>query len=84
MEAVIALWIVFFISIAGVIFSGVLTYKEMSASSCDINLKKGKNKAKESQECGSCGIKIFGLPTCLYGFVMYLIVLIICIVALFF
>ena len=49
------------ISIAGMLFSGYLSYGELLRSVCPI---------------GGCS-EMLGIPVCVYGFVMYLAVLII-------
>ena len=53
-----ALKIILVISIAGMLFSGYLSYGELLKKTCLI---------------GGCSI-IAGLPTCVYGFIMYFIV----------
>jgi len=63
-----ALKILFCISLAGVLFSGYLSYTEIFQQTCALG--------------GSCSTKIFTLPSCVYGFVMYLIGLIISILGL--
>jgi len=52
------LWIVFAVSLAGVAFSGTLTYRELSGTAAS---------------CPSVGAPgtIFGLPACVFGLVMY-------------
>jgi len=52
---------IFGISIAGMLFSGYLSYGELMAGSCPL---------------GGCAY-ILGLPSCVYGFIMYLAVFII-------
>jgi uncharacterized membrane protein len=59
------------ISIAGLLFSGYLSYTELFAGFCGAS-KLGM---------GSC-TNVFQIPACIYGFVMYLIVLIISILGL--
>lgn len=59
------------IAIAGIIFSGYLTYHTMFAEGC----------SEAIISCGSEPIEIFGLPTCVYGFFMYLILIILSITA---
>ncbi|OGD84738.1 hypothetical protein A2165_03135 [Candidatus Curtissbacteria bacterium RBG_13_40_7] len=62
-----ALKIILVISIAGLLFSGFLSYRELFLGDCDLGFV-------------SCGTKtgpIFGLPACVYGFVMYLIVFVV-------
>ncbi len=61
-----ALWIVFAIAIAGMLFSGYLSYGEIFAKSCYAT-KLG---------LGACN-QVFQLPACIYGFVMYTIILVI-------
>ena len=56
-----ALTIISVISAIGVLFSGYLTFTELSAQTCGL---------------GGCQA-ILGLPTCMYGLVMYLAVLVI-------
>jgi len=65
-----ALKVILFISIAGLIFSGYLSYTELFTSS--------------SAFCSSqtCSQKIASIPVCVYGFVMYLIIFIISILGL--
>lgn len=61
------------IAIAGIIFSGYLSYYSLFTDGC-------------SEAIISCGgaepVEIFGLPTCVYGFFMYLVVIILSIMAL--
>ena len=52
-----ALKVLFWISLVGVLFSGYLSYTEIFQQTCAI---------------GSCSAKVFTLPSCAYGFVMYL------------
>jgi uncharacterized membrane protein len=61
-----ALIIILIISIAGMIFSGYLSYTELFAGFCGAS-KLGM---------GNC-TNVFQIPACVYGFVMYLIVFII-------
>jgi ABC-type tungstate transport system substrate-binding protein len=61
MKSKTALMIISIISLIGVLFSGYLTIKELSAQTCSL---------------GGCQ-QILGLPTCAYGLLMYLIVLVI-------
>lgn len=68
MEKQTALKILFWITLAGVLFSGYLSYAEIFQQVCALG--------------GSCSTKIFTLPSCVYGFVMYLIGLIISIIGL--
>ena len=56
------------ISIAGLLFSGYLSYGELFAKSC----------YAASLGLGACRV-VSGVPACVYGFVMYLIVFIIAI-----
>ncbi len=56
-----ALKIVFIISIFGMLFSGYLSYGELFTGTCSV---------------GGCSY-VGPLPTCVYGFVMYLVIFII-------
>ncbi len=71
MKEGLALKIIFWIAIAGMLFSGYLSYGELIAKSC-YAAKLG---------LGSCAI-VSGIPACVYGFVMYLTVFIISILGL--
>jgi hypothetical protein len=62
MEKEKALKIIFWVSLAGVLFSGVLSYIEIFKGVCPI---------------GACETTIFTLPSCIYGFVIYLAILVI-------
>jgi uncharacterized membrane protein len=62
-----ALKIILVISIAGMLFSGYLSYTEIFAGLCAIG--------------GTCS-SVASIPACVYGFVMYLIVFIICLLGL--
>ncbi len=67
MSKLLSLKIIAFISFIGILFSGVLSYRELFLGSCNLSFV-------------SCGTKtgpIFGLPACIYGFGMYTIVFII-------
>jgi len=66
-----ALWIIFWIAIAGMLFSGYLSYGELIAKSCYAT-KLGM---------GAC-TNVARIPACVYGFVMYTIILIISILGL--
>lgn len=66
MNKSLALRIILLISIAGMLFSGYLSYTELSPGFC------------QTGECAS----LLSLPSCVYGFVMYLIVFIIAILGL--
>lgn len=59
MNKQLSLKIVFGISIAGILFSGYLSYSELVRSTCPLG--------------GGC-TAIVGLPSCVYGFVMYAVV----------
>jgi len=63
MNKQIALKSVFWISLAGMLFSGYLSYTEIFQQFCAVG--------------GSCSTKILTLPSCVYGFVMYLVVFLI-------
>ncbi|VVB78259.1 Uncharacterised protein [uncultured archaeon] len=63
MKKKVSLIIILIISIAGILFSGYLSYGELFKKSCPL---------------GACTAPpIFGVPVCVYGFVMYLLVFII-------
>jgi uncharacterized membrane protein len=57
-----ALWTVFLLSLAGSVFSGSLTYRELFGSS--------------SLSCPSPGAAgtLLGYPACVYGFAMFLVI----------
>jgi uncharacterized membrane protein len=61
MKSKTALNIISAISAIGVLFSGYLTFTELTAQTCSL---------------GGCQA-ILGLPTCAYGLVMYLVVFVI-------
>lgn len=61
-----SLKIILIISIAGVLFSGYLSYSELFAKVC---------------ASGAC-TSVAKIPACVYGFVMYLIVLVISVLGL--
>jgi len=56
MKKNLALTIVLYISIAGLLFSGYLSYRELFQKVCPL-----------SGECTN----VLGLPACVYGFIMY-------------
>jgi len=60
-----ALKVLFWISLVGVLFSGYLSYTEIFQQTCAL---------------GSCSAKVFTLPSCVYGFVMYVAGLVISII----
>jgi len=71
MKKELALKIILCIAIAGMLFSGYLSYGELIAKSCyATQLGMGA--------CTSVG----GLPACIYGFVMYLVVFIVAVLGL--
>jgi uncharacterized membrane protein len=57
-----ALKTLLWVSIAGALFSGYLSYTEIFQQVCTL---------------GTCSTTIFSVPSCVYGFVMYLVGLII-------
>jgi len=67
-----ALKTIFWISIAGMLFSGYLSYMELFA---------GKT-ACGAATCGAAAAINLGLPACVYGFIMYTIVFIIALLGL--
>ena len=66
-----SLWIIFFISIVGMIFSGYLSFTEIFLNFCGAT----------ELGMGQCN-NVVGVPACVYGFVMYAIVFIISILGL--
>ncbi len=66
MKKEVALKVIFIISIAGLLFSGYLSYTELFAGFC--------GAAKLGM--GDC-TNVFQIPACVYGFVMYLSVFVI-------
>lgn len=65
MSQKIALQTILYIAIAGVLFSGYLSYQELFLGSCSATFVR----------CGN--VRIADLPACVYGFVMYAVVIII-------
>jgi len=65
-----ALLTIFILSIAGLLFSGYLSYYEIWGGGCKISFL----------QCGS--FKMADLPACVYGFFMYLIIFIVSILGL--
>lgn len=61
MRPKLSLFIILIISLVGMIFSGYLSYGELLKKTCSI---------------GGCSM-VAGVPACVYGFVMYLIVFLI-------
>ena len=57
-----ALKALFWVSLAGALFSGYLSYTEIFQQTCAI---------------GTCSAKVFTVPSCVYGLVMYLVGLVI-------
>lgn len=68
MKKQVALKTLFWISLAGMLFSGYLSYTEIFQQICALG--------------GSCSAKMFTLPSCVYGFVMYLAAFIVSILGL--
>lgn len=66
MKSKTALKIILIISVAGVLFSGYLSYSELVTRVCAL---------------GSCP-SVSGIPACVYGFIMYLVVFVISILGL--
>ena len=62
MTAQSSLKAIVFISFAGLLFSGFLTYKELFSGSCDVGFTY----------CGTVVKSIGRMPACVYGFFMYL------------
>ncbi|MDD5566808.1 MAG: hypothetical protein PHH01_01295 [Patescibacteria group bacterium] len=74
MKSKTALMAILVTSLAGVIYSGYLTYNNYWGGGCE--------KAIVSCSGGGQPVEIFGLPTCVYGFFMFLIVAILSIIGL--
>ena len=70
MKKQIALKTLFWIALSGVLFSGYLSYTEIFNQVCGLGV------------LGTCGTKVFTLPSCVYGFVMYVAVLVVSILGL--
>ncbi len=66
MKKELALKIILWISVAGMLFSGYLSYGELFQKVC--------TAAKLGM--GTC-TNVFQIPACVYGFVMYLVVFVI-------
>ncbi|MBU0598107.1 vitamin K epoxide reductase family protein [Patescibacteria group bacterium] len=56
--------IILLLSIAGMIFSGYLSYYNVFEAGCEDALIS----------CGTKPVEIFGLPNCVYGFAMFVVV----------
>jgi uncharacterized membrane protein len=67
MEKDTALKVILVIAIGGMLFSGYLSYGELIQQTCVLG--------------GGCS-SLFGIPVCVYGFVMYTLVLIVSILGL--
>ena len=53
-----AMWMVFAVSVAGVAFSGSLTWRELTGAGASCTI-------------GGVPAQMFGLPMCAYGLIMY-------------
>ena len=62
MEKQTALKFVFYVSLIGMLFSGYLSYGEIFQEVCAL---------------GTCSSSVFSVSSCVYGFVMYLVVFVI-------
>ncbi len=67
MRSKIGLTIILIIAIAGMIFSGYLSYTELTQKTCALG--------------GGCS-SLIGIPTCVYGFIMYFLVFLIALLCL--
>lgn len=66
-----SLLMILVVGICGLLFSGYLSYMELFAEGCGIG-------------CSDSGSGLlFGVPVCVYGFIMYLSIVIMCIFGLF-
>ena len=63
-----ALKTLFWISLAGVLFSGYLSYTEIFQQVCALG------------PLGTCNTKVFAIPSCVYGLAMYIAGLIVSII----
>jgi len=70
MKKQIALKTLFWIALLGVLFSGYLSYTEIFNQVCGLGA------------LGTCSTKVFTVPSCVYGFVMYVAVLVVSILGL--
>ena len=61
MENKLALKIIMFVSLGGALFSGYLSFQELIRGNCPV---------------GGCST-LLGLPVCVYGFLMYMVVFVI-------
>ena len=68
MKKQIALKTIFWVSLAGMLFSGYLSYFEIFQQFCGFG--------------GVCSTKILTIPSCVYGFVVYLAIFVISIIGL--
>lgn len=59
-----SLWTIFWIALAGILFSGYLSFAELTIKTCPL---------------GEC-TNVIGLPACVYGLVMYCVVFILAII----
>ena len=66
MDKRLALKIILWISVAGLLFSGYLSYGEVFQKVCTAS----------ALGMGTCS-SVIGIPACVYGFVMYLVIIII-------
>lgn len=69
-----ALIVIFFIALLGTAFSGYLTYYNYWGGGCQ--------EAIISCSGGGRTVEIFGLPTCVYGFFMFLLVAVLSLIGL--
>lgn len=68
MKSKTALTIISIISFIGILFSGYLTLSE-SVMTCSSTIEGGAGMG-----CRAIGSQILGIPTCMYGLIMYLAV----------
>ena len=68
MNKEVALKTIFGVSLAGMLFSGYLSYFEIFQQVCGLG--------------GVCSTKILTIPSCVYGFVVYLIIFVVSILGL--
>jgi hypothetical protein len=72
MKSKTSLTIISIISLIGVLFSGYLTFTEVGGMICPATLTGGTGMG-----CRLLGSQILGLPTCMYGLIMYLAIFVI-------
>jgi uncharacterized membrane protein len=67
MTSKMALQIILVISLVGLLFSGFLSYRELFGGGCNLGFVT----------CGTKTGPIFGMPACVLGFFMYLLIFVV-------